>query len=308
MKKIFCLKHIFVYAILLLITLFCFGFFQNVILTKNDVERIINKYAITDTYNVAYVRDSSVLYYENQTHKDYEIINNDSVQEKLNGVILEILCVIDDRVYFAFSDYDTQDDTITIASTDIDFNDFLRHYVFYCGPQSEYFNMKSDITPFYGDRFSTCEYRDGFIYIKNNDEYYSFEIKTGVVKELKESWLIYSSTVAEDFQSIQITNNLTNEKRTLTLPLMAEMDKCAKTFYSLSQEKTTWNGEITRNFFQSHINVVDDELYIVCNIFSFSGEAFSLVYKYDFETNKVFFVSGYNIGDHCDDYYVVAAE
>ncbi len=305
-KKNTTKQTVFVCVIVLVITLFCFYPFRNVILTKNDVEMIINEYATGNTYSIAYVRDSNILYYKNQTHKDYEIFKDDATQKKLNGVILEILCVKDDRVYFAFSDYDMPDDTISIASTDVDFNNYIRHYVFYSGPQSEYFNKKSYIKPFYENRFSTCEYRDGFIYIKNNDKYYSFEIKTGVVKELKESWLIYSSTVSEDFQSIQITNNLTNEKQTLTLSSMAKMDTCTNIFYNLSQEKTIWGREITSNFFQSHINVVDDELYLVCNIFSFSGKAFSLVYKYDFETNKVFFVSGYYIGDHCDDYYVVA--
>lgn len=301
-------KIILVCIIVLTIILFGLGAFQSVIPTKKDVEKIISEHTTSNTDTVAYVRDSSILYYKNQVYEDYEIIQGESIQKKLHGIILEILCIKDDRVYFVFSDNTLPDDAITIASTDIDFNNYLSHYVFYSDSQSEYFNNKSDITPFYENHFSTCEYRNGFIYVKNNDEFYRFEIETGVVEELEKSWLIYSSTVAEDFQSIEITNNLTNQKQILNLPSMAEQDECAKAFYSLSQEKTTWNGEMTRNFFQSHINVVDDELYLVCNIFSFSGKAFSLVYKYNFEENEVSFVSGYYIGDHCDDYYIVAVD
>ena len=302
------MKIILVCIIVLTIILFGFGVFQSVIPTKKDVERIISEHTTSNTDTIAYVRDSSVLYYKNQVHEDYEIIQGESIQKKLDGIILEILCIKDDRVYFVFSDDALPYDSITIASTDIDFNNYLSHYVFYCGSQSEYFNKKSNVTPFYEDNFSTCEYRNGYIYIEINDSFYRFNIDTGGVEELDESWLIYSSTIAEDFQSIETTNNLTNEKRILTLPLMAEDDKCANAFYSISQGKITWNGEMNRNFFQSHINDVDDELYLVCNIFSFSGKTFSLVYKYDFEANKVFFDSGYYIGDHCDDYYVIAVD
>ncbi len=53
----------------------------------------------------------------------------------------------------------------------------------------------------------------------------------------------------------------------------------------------------------SKLKIVDDRIYIVCEVLNWNGENFAVVFLYDFASENVLYVSSQKVGDRVDSNY-----
>ena len=59
------------------------------------------------------------------------------------------------------------------------------------------------------------------------------------------------------------------------------------------------------DFFQ-YVKVINDQIYILCEVMNWNGEAFAVVFKYDFNTEQTFYVMSEKISDRVSTNYAFA--
>ena len=91
----------------------------------------------------------------------------------------------------------------------------------------------------------------------------------------------------------------------ITLESMAEKSSNAKQISGLSSYKR-WNRKSFLSDFFQYVKVINDQIYILCEVMNWNGEAFAVVFKYDFNTEQTFYVMSEKISDRVSTNYAFA--
>lgn len=100
----------------------------------------------------------------------------------------------------------------------------------------------------------------------------------------------------DDNQLITIEDTEQNLTRELTLEDLAENNSYAQKLLELST-KQTWDGTSLTDRFFSYIKIIDQDIYIVCQVYNWNGESTAVIFRYDFSSDNVLYVSSYKTGD-----------
>lgn len=132
-------------------------------------------------------------------------------------------------------------------------------------------------------------YANGKIYLKGISKTIAYDIQTGTVQESEIPPSKYVWSIEDRGSRITIENTEQGETKTLTLEEMSKTNAYAQQLSGLSLH------DDSRFFVKA--KVVDDDVYIIGEVLNWWGEAFAVVFKYDFSTNQVFYVSAIKVED-----------
>lgn len=228
----------------------------------------------------------------------------------INGRIEEVYCIKNKRIYFCYStavpdSYPNRE--WHIASVGITGEDFTEHYggnLFSgsnpVGYSYEYLCLSYQSSPNIGQYGGF--YADHKIYLHGDRTTVVYDTQNGILSETDRYPVSPYVWSINEHKNVVIENREQNITRNLTLESMAEQNLYAKELLNLSTKKT-WDGtSLTEDIF-SKLKIVDDRIYIVCEVLNWNGESFAVVFLYDFASENVLYVSSQKVGDRVDSNY-----
>lgn len=106
---------------------------------------------------------------------------------------------------------------------------------------------------------------------------------------------------------VVITEIETGITRYITLEYLADRNSYANKILELSSVKI-WDGKSLTDHFFCRMKVMNGKIYFISEVMNFWGEAFAVVFQYDFESEDVKFVSWYFVNNPVDSNYDIVVE
>lgn len=232
------------------------------------------------------------------------------IDDDLHSLNIEIVyCVKGERIYFSYATMDPETDLRNIwhiASVSVSGKDFKEHYsgilfddtIKY--PTLKDLSCNTDCAEEYGGL-----YYDNVIYLHGNARTVAFDLETEITKEIDSLPVSRYMGKIENKQTLTVIDTENGATHTVTLESMANSNVYAKNLLELSTRKI-WSGESpTFNLFD-RMKTVDEQMYITCVIYNWNGDSFAVVFKYDFASDKVYYVSSNKVGGNVSSRYKIA--
>lgn len=232
---------------------------------------------------------------------------------EIEGVsyVEEVYCIKNDRVYFCNEELFKGENprrhcfsimSVALNGEDLKVHGSLNSFGFSAGYYQQY-----AYTTTYEKTYNTGGlYYDGQIYLKVDERIIVYDIETDTTKEA-EAIPINHYSVTVDNKKVIIEDPETNETRTITHEKMAENNLYAQKLF----ETLEFNKESLDTFFEG-VKIEDDDIYVVCCVRNWMGDAFGIVFKYDFSSDEVSYVShkksGNGLVNPYSDFEVVSIE
>ena len=267
---------------------------------------------LTVTFDIRYNMRHYFNDWEQEDDEDIvHILSNRSVDglyqvnlgDCVDGLIEEVYCVRNERIYFFYSTAipDSYPDRIWhIASIGVNGEKLTDHFadnLFYeTNPLGYSYRYKqlcyeSPTSENYGGIYS-----NGKIYLHGKDITVVYDIDNDTVCETegypigKYRWNI------EDHKAITIEDTEQNIFRTVTLESMAEHNDYAKELLNLSTRKI-WSGDSPTKQIFAKVKIIDNQIYIVCEVLNWLGESFAVIFRYDISSDEIRYLSSKKVGD-----------
>ncbi len=293
-------KLIIIYAVIVLI-----GMVISVIVldAKYNMRHYFDDWEPETDEEIIHVLSDTFIYYH---------LESMNLDDYVNGRIEEVYCVKNDRIYFCYStsDSDTRRNLVWhIASVGINGENLTDHYsgnlfkephLFGDSYVYERLSYHSYDENLYGGFYSNDK-----IYLHGNGGNIVYDIMCGTASEIDEHPIGKYRWRIENHQKITIEDTEQNIFRTITLESMAEQNSYAQKLLELSSRKIN-TGDSSTYKILSKMKVVDDRIYIVCEVLNWNGESFSIVFRYDFSSEKVTYLSFFKVFDLVDSRYTFA--
>ena len=250
---------------------------------------VLFKRKLNDIPNESNSVPAHVIYGE--IHTESQKVNIAWLSKEQNKSMKEIFCIAGDNVYFVY----TSAGAWVIASMNLETKAFTDH----C--------QLSDAKETYQvDPYSDYSERNGFCYDKQivlsdfcsvlvydiiSGETSSHDYNTFVFPQKE----IYGEALGEQTLKLYINESA----YTFTLQEAAENSNGIAALYAM-KDKNIWNKKspLISFFSQNHIQVIDDEIYTIESVLSFSGWPYAVILKYDTENNSWLYVSACFAGDN----------
>ena len=146
-------------------------------------------------------------------------------------------------------------------------------------------------------------YENGIIYLKGSEKIIAYDIAGKSVQEIEAiPQSKYSWSIDDQRQAIEIQDNEQGISRTITLSEMANMNDYAKELLELSKDQI-WNESLCSQKLFAMVKVSEDNIYIVCEWLNYWGEAYAIVFCYDFDLNEYYYLDYYFMNDSVTAYY-----
>jgi len=236
-----------------------------------------------------YSMHRTVFYCENN---QYDIYNIESTAQ-------EIFCINDSEIFFVHTKNikdDSNGQLWGISSVNIETNKKTLWYsgIFTLGKEDyiEYKKLSqySDITSLCGGMINGDN-----IYLKDSSHTVSFNIKTKEVNEDAQMPLRrYEWTVVPN-SYIEITNKENKSTVRIEKEQFFEKNEYANRLKELNNKKTISRYGFCDEFF-CKVMLVEEKIYIVCEVFNFIGDAFAIVFEYESESDTIKYILNKRIG------------
>ncbi len=233
-------------------------------------------------------------------------------EKHIDGRIEEIYCVQNDRIYLCYSTAIPDaypDRTWHIASIGRNGEDFTEHYGGNLFTNSNpkgyaYEYTRLSITPYDAENYGGF-YAYHKIYLHGDKTTVVYDIQNGTLSETDGYPVSPYTWSINEHKTIVIQDREQNVTKTLTLESMAEENPYAKDLLAYSK-KNTWNGtSLTENIF-SGMKIVGDRIYVICEMRNWHGESFAVVFRYDFASDSMLYVSHQKTSDRVESIYSFA--
>ena len=250
--------------------------------------------------------DEKIVHILNDRYVDRYNIN---LENYVDGLIEEVYCIRNERIYFCYSTavQNSYPDRIWhIASIETNGEALTEHFA------GNLFRESNPLGYSYDYECLSCRaftletyggiYSNNKIYLHGKDKTVVYDIDSDTVSETdgypigKYLWNI------EDHKAITIEDTEQNTFKTVTLENMAEQNIYAKKLLKLST-KTIWSGDSPTKRFFTNVKIVDNRIYIICEALNWSGESFAVTFRYDFSSDRILFLSSKKVGDRISTNY-----
>ena len=245
----------------------------------------------------------SIIHVYNESYLTSEFADDKDLQDILeSGVVEEVYCVENDRIYFIYSVSNEYPKVIwNIASVNINFEDLKIHF-------SEDITNAEGSKPSYEKLGYLSEHRNLFggmyadhkIFLKGNNKIVMYDITSDAVEYVDTYPKMNYAWEIQNHQSIVFENLHDGTTQTITMETIAQCNAYAK---ELTELKTIWDGSSATKHFFATVKMQNDELFIVTEVLNWHGSAFAIVFKYDYDTNTVQYVSSYKTSDRVEGNY-----
>ena len=249
-----------------------------------------------------------------------QVVYNNEIQDQYGNSLFKeetlergnlgiVFCARGNRDYFGYAtgvpETTAQYKIWHIASVVMQGMDFQEHFAgnlfddTVISPEFRDISIYSDRTENFGGYYDG----EGRIYLHGNVKTVCFYMETDRAEEVEKLPNCPFTWEIEDHQSITISYG--NIQKAITLESMAEKSSNAKQISGLSSYKR-WNRKSFLSDFFQYVKVINDQIYILCEVMNWNGEAFAVVFKYDFNTEQTFYVMSEKISDRVSTNYAFA--
>lgn len=237
-------------------------------------------------------------------------------KEKGEGVYFEDIFVVkNNRIWFLYREIKDDKNNVQIwnlASVTMEGNDMTVHY------SNEFCASKlADKTYFYRDHRYKKEYFSmisGYYYnekivLTDHDKLVEYNMIDGVVTEYNEGDYIYPEVpLIIDIQENQkICFTVESETKMIDLETAANNSEALKKIKELEQEKD-WDGCCLLKYLFDNVQVVGEDIFIVCRVLNYWGETHAVVFKYDFSSNTCKYVFNHFTNDVISSHLYIVPE
>lgn len=215
----------------------------------------------------------------------------------------DLLYADENRIYFiktSYSDSPLKKEKWSIVSMDHNGNDYKIHYE---DEFTDYYHTFSEI--------NRRGYDNGIcigkkIFLKDIERTVEYDIETDTAMEISD-FEYRQYEWARKYDEVAITEIETGITRSITLEYLADRNVYAKKILELSDVKNWDNKSLTEHFFRN-IKIMNGKIYFLSEVMNFWGEAFAVVFQYDFESEDVKFVSWYFVNNPVSSNYDIVVE
>lgn len=196
--------------------------------------------------------------------------------------VYDFICVENGEIYFI----NIKKDLWTIYSKNIQSGDIKNHYS--CNlPKENVYRLNEHTSD--ADERDGFMYYDGNIILKSEGEIISYHIADGVVSNLDKLPSQKYLCSVNDKQNIKIKNAITGEEKNISFSEFAFQTNYENELNDLAKRTRSDKTSYTERFFDD-IYVFNNEIYVSCYVNDFFGNVTSLIFKYEPENEKAYFV------------------
>ncbi len=237
-------------------------------------------------------------------------------REKGNNVYFEDIFVVKKgRIWFLYREAGEKESNAQIwnlASVTPEGTDMIIHY------SNEFCASKlADREYLYRDHRYTKEhfsmvsgyYYNEKIVLTDHDKLIEYDMTNGIVKECKAEEYVYPEVSLtadiQENQKIYFTNE--TETKIIDLEAAADSSEAFAIIKELESEKD-WEGSYLLKYLFDNVQVVEEDVFIVCRILNYWGETHAVVAKYDFESNTCQYAFNYFTDDVISSHLYIVPE
>ena len=234
------------------------------------------------------------VYFDTLVFNDARLDFGELLEENVpGGVFHEVYAVRDGRIWFGYSAAGRTESGAkqwVIASVDPDGRNWNAAYQGeFClgsGADQTYArNTNSHSQDSYGS--ANGVYDDGKIILTDQVKTAVFDLATAHAEEFAATDYDYPAVAIEvemiDHQTISFCRN--SEQKIFNVEAGSQTSEAFKKLYSLQNEKN-WQGKSCLSELFDSVQIVNDQVFILCRVLNWSGETHAVVFQYDFENNS----------------------
>lgn len=268
---------------------------------------VVGNYYINDSKMKTFVNESesktSYVYFDNLYCKDIRLDLKEVVKHEENSVIQQAFCIKDNYVYFS---YQYVKDSIVhwcLASISVDGTEYklifdeifdresLHKYELKVGEvlsqrNGYFYDNKIIVTDF--SKLVEYNMEKDLVTIYNYDEY--------EINENEVAWNI------DDFNEITLKKN--NKIVVINKSELSKKSSVANKVLS-SYDRMVWHDLSSTQYFFNDVQVINDEIYIICSLLNRHGETYTLIFECDIENEEYNYCSYHFTKDVTRHFYVV---
>lgn len=234
------------------------------------------------------------------------------IQEK-EGEVLEVFAVKDNRIWFLWSRYFIIEDKPynmaiwSIASVAMDGTDMEVHWSGeFCNSESSdrgYMRREHNWDEEYFTMANGYYYNEKIV-LTDHEKLVEYNMTDGTAIEYKASEYEYPEMPLiadiQDHQKICFTKG--GETRTIDLETAANNSEAFRKIKEL-ESKSDWDNVPLLKYLFNNVQMINDDIFIICRIINYSGETHAVVFEYDFDSNTCKYVFNHYTNDILRTYF-----
>lgn len=256
-------------------------------LSKN-LNVIFDAYEIETAEKVPYVCYDSLVC--NDINLDFGRLLDENVSD---SVFNEVYVIQDDVIWFGYSDAKRNENGAKkwyIASVYIDGKNFNIAYSgeFCLGSEADQTYVQNN-NSHSKERFLTANgfYYDGKIILTDHVKTVEFDLATTNSTEFLAKNYAYPTMPIEteivDYQTISFCKN--SERKIFNVETGKQTSPVFNNLLKLQKEKN-WQGKSYLSELFNKVQIVNNQIFIMCRVMNWDGETHAIVFQYDFENNS----------------------
>lgn len=256
--------------------------------SRKKINDMFDSYEIETAEKIPYVCYNTLVY--NNATLDFDKLLDENIS---NGVFHEVYVVQDDIIWFGYSDVKRNENGAKkwyIASVTVDGSDLnIAYSGEFCleseADQSYVQNNNSHMKEYY--LTANGFYYDGKIILTDHIKTIEFDLETASSEEFSVVDYKYPTLSIEteivDYQTISFCKN--SEQKIFNVEIGKQTSKAFKKLFELKEEKN-WQGKSYLSELFDKVQIVNNQIYILCRVINWDGETHAIVFQYDFENNS----------------------
>lgn len=260
--------------------------------SRKDLNDMFDSYEIETAEKVPYVCYDTLV--SNDVNLDFGELLDENVS---NGVFYEVYVIQGDVIWFGYSDVKRNENGAKkwyIASVSIDGRNLNIAYSgeFCLGSEADQTYVQNN-NSHSKERYLTANgfYYDGKIILTDHVKTVEFDLATASSKEFLAVNYEYPTLPIEteilDYQTISFCKN--SEQKIFNVETGNQTSTVFKNLFELKKEKN-WQGKSYLSELFDKVQIVNNQIFIMCRVLNWDGETHAIVFQYDFENNSCKYV------------------
>lgn len=242
--------------------------------------------------------------YLNTIYYNGNSLNLNKILKENKCELKQVFCTYNGQIYFCYT-YNEEENLyksneLFLGSIDCTGNNFV-----------EIIKFNSDCTyeTTFGDYYTRMGYfYNGIIVLTDFSNLIEYNIKNNTINNF--DYADYPHITIPCTYSVKNNEIVISETNTREIvvdkKLLSTTSKTADKIISLNGNKI-WDGTNALEYFFDSVQIVNDEIYLICRVLNFWGSTFALIFKCDLEKQQFYYVASHKTGDVINnfEFYIV---
>lgn len=256
--------------------------------SRKKINHIFDTYEIEATEKIPYV------YYDTLISGNISIDFGEILDEnKYNGVFHEVYVVHGNTIWFGFSDVKSNENgsskwniaSINVSGKELDIC-YSGEFCLGIGADKVYVQNNNNHSK-EGYQTDNGFYYDGKIVLTDRVKTVEYDLQTKKSTEFMARSYEYPTLAIEaeivDHHTISFLKE--NKQKVFDVKQGKQTSNVFKKLYELEKEKN-WQGKSYLSELFDKVQIVNNQIYIICRVFNWDGETHAIVFQYDYDTNS----------------------